>query len=178
MNFPHIKQHFPVSEIIEQYRGGEYSAALLLQHLLKHIMENQNELLEAALKLAERVTILHKHGTGMMPETLDLVATIERHRPKPARLEGWMNRYPDGTFGQELYPTAEKARIEGSKAIPIHLREVVPVEFIRWAPVHSGGTWWISDENSDDLLVVMPCKQAAVDDCDMHNAELERIANA
>ena len=55
-------------------------------------MKEQNELLEAALKLAELVKALKAKGEIFF-EALELIQTIEAHRPRPKRLEGWINVY-------------------------------------------------------------------------------------
>jgi hypothetical protein len=50
MNFPHIKRHLSVAEIIEQYQNGEYGAELLLQHSVKHLLERKEEMRFKAAK--------------------------------------------------------------------------------------------------------------------------------
>ena len=55
-------------------------------------MNNENELLEAALKLAESI-----RPYSLSEEERTLIEVIEQHRPKPKRLEGWINFYDDST---------------------------------------------------------------------------------
>jgi hypothetical protein len=183
MNFPHIKQHFPVSEIIEQYRGGEYSAELLLQHLLKHIMENQNELLEAALKVVETMrTVGDNCEIDWSLEAERAMQTIERHRPKPERLEGWVNVFKDGRIGQ-LWSSQEIAAVQADEDCPpirqALLREVVPVEFEKWtAESAPGGSWWRVLNSEGGTIATNLSKTCAESFRDTHNTEMERIANA
>ena len=121
-------------------------------------MEKQNEeLLEAALKLAESI-----RPYSLSEEERTLIEVIEQHRTEPERVEGWLNIYK-GYEGYRpggiIWPTEEEAKqncgINGVRQV--HIREVVPVE---WEP-------WIIQ-----TLLDFPHYQAIID---AHNAEMERV---
>jgi hypothetical protein len=158
-----------LSEEIAAMHPGERFQLMFNQELE---MSEQNELLEAAETLLGIIygdpRFLTINGMFKANQAREIIA---KHRPKPERLGGWMNQYPDGTFGQELYPTEEKARIKGSQSVPVHLREVVPVEFERWTAYEGPGQIQIQGGKR-----IRHYDMSAI--CDAHNAEMERIANA
>ena len=118
-------------------------------------MKEQNELLEAALKLAESI-----RPYSLSEEERTLIEVIEQHRPKLKRLEGWINLYGlDDLYMGLIWPTEEDANTRSSDNTlrQVHLREVVPVE---WEP------WTVEMVRNHQNF------QATVD---AHNAEMERV---
>jgi hypothetical protein len=115
-------------------------------------MKEQNELLEAALKLAESIRLYSLSG-----EERNLIEVIEQHRPKPKRIEGWLNLYGARVSGF-VWPTEQSAKDNASSdARQVHIREVAPVE---WEP------WTVemvrNHRNFQETI-------------DAHNAEMERV---
>jgi hypothetical protein len=125
-------------------------------------MKEQNEeLLQATETLLgiidDRPEFLTLEGAHKAKEAREI---IERHRPKPKRLEGWINLYaPDEEYMGFIYLTEEDAKTHCSDYTlrQVHIREVVPVE---WEP------WTVQ------TLVDFPNYQAIID---AHNAEMERV---
>lgn len=133
-------------------------------------MKEQNELLEAALKLAE--------FTGRMcldSEMREAREVIERHRPKPERLEGWVNYYGPAKHGHVLFPSKEHAESvnDSENGRTVHMREVVPVEFEKWTASPGGAIW-----QGSKRIWNAGKQEIAEGLCEAHNAEMERIANA
>jgi hypothetical protein len=131
-------------------------------------MKEQNELLEAALKLADEFQSMDLGGYNRVAEALEI---IERHRPKPNRLEGWLELNRRGLF--EYYHKTEPnefvlARIKEEGGTVHHLREVVPVEFEKWSRKTIDEIW--SKHGSMNAIFDVIAE--------LHNSELERIANA
>jgi hypothetical protein len=132
-------------------------------------MKEQNELLEAALKLVESIK-----PYSLSEEERALIEVIEQHRPKPKRLEGWINLYNGYKPGGIIWPTEQEAKQNcNSDGRQVHIREVVPVE---WEP------WTVQTlvdfpmQTLVDLptqtLVDSPNYQAIID---AHNSEMERV---
>jgi hypothetical protein len=120
-------------------------------------MNEQNELLEAALKLAELVKDLKAKGEIFF-EAVELIQTIEAHRPKPERLEGWVNVYDGFPTWCYIWATEKGARdAAGEVARQVQIREVVPVE---WKP------WTVE---------MVRNHQNFQETADAHNAEMERV---
>ena len=122
----------------------------------------ENELLEAAETLLGIIDVrpefLTLEGAHKAKEAREI---IERHRPKPKRLEGWINLYaPDEEYMGFIYLTEEDAKTHCSDYTlrQVHIREVVPVE---WKP-------WTS--RTVQLLAISWEELAAA-----HNAEMERV---
>lgn len=116
-------------------------------------MKEQNELLEAALKLAESIRLY-----SLSEEERTLIEVIDQHRPKPKRVEGWLNLYGARVSGF-VWPTEQSAKDKvSSGGRQVHIREVVPVE---WEP-------WTS--RTVQLLAISWEELAAA-----HNAEMERV---
>jgi hypothetical protein len=141
-------------------------------------MSEKNELVEAALKLAE---IISDYDFETIPEDecdqmRKAISIIERHRPKPNRLEGWLELNRRGLF--EYYHKTEPnefvlARIKEEGGTVHHLREVVPVEFEKWTGdgqnvIASDGTYLFTTHSNATASRIT----------ELHNAEMERIANA
>jgi hypothetical protein len=118
-------------------------------------MNKENELLEAALKLAESI-----RPYSLSEEERTLIEVIEQHRPKPKRIEGWVNLYgPDDHYMGFIWPTEQDAKDKASDSTrQVHIREVVPVE---WEP------WTVETVRNHRNF------QETVD---AHNAEMERVA--
>lgn len=68
-------------------------------------MNEQNELLEAALKLAESIK-----PYSLSEEERALIEVIEQHRTEPKRIEGWINLYHDSKPGGSIWPTEQEAK--------------------------------------------------------------------
>lgn len=124
-------------------------------------MKEQNELLEAAETLLgiidDRPGFLTVGAAYKAKEAREI---IEAHRPKPKRLEGWINLYgPDDHYMGFIWPTEQDARDHASPNMlsQIHIREIVPVE---WEP------WTVEMVRNHRNF------QETVD---AHNAEMERV---
>jgi hypothetical protein len=153
-----------LSEEIAAMHPGERFQLMFNQELE---MSEQNELLEAALKLAESIK---PYSLGEVER--ELIEIIERHRPKPERLERWVNVFKGGRIG-ELWPSPEIAATHAPRETirQALLREVVPVEFERWTAYEGPGQIQIQGGKR-----IRHYDMSAI--CDAHNAEMERIANA
>jgi len=119
-------------------------------------MNEQNELLQAALKLAESI-----RPYSLSEEERTLIEVIEQHRPKPKRIEGWINLYaPDEEYMGFIYLTEEDAKTHCSDYTlrQVHIREVVPVEWEPW-----------TGKTVQSLAISWEELAAA------HNAEMERV---
>jgi hypothetical protein len=116
-------------------------------------MKEQNEeLLQAALKLAESVLFY-----SLSEEERALIEVIEQHRPKPKRVEGWLNLYGTRVSGF-VWPNEQEAKQTcSSGGRQVHIREVAPVE---WEP------WTVEMVRNHKNF------QETVD---AHNAEMERV---
>jgi hypothetical protein len=127
-------------------------------------MNEQNQLLEAAEKLLEILAVIDD-TEGLTKQEMEVIANtrkiVDQHRPKPKRVEGWVNLYgPDDHYMGFIWPTEQAAKDHASPNMlsQVHIREVVPVE---WEP------WTIQ------TLLDFPHLQAIID---AHNAEMERVA--
>jgi hypothetical protein len=125
-------------------------------------MKEQNELLEAAEKLLEILAVIDD-TEGLTEEEMHVIADtrkiVDQHRPKPKRLEGWINLYGlDDLCMCVIWPTEEDAKDKASgDARQVHIREVVPVE---WKP------WTVE---------MVRNHQNFQETVDLHNAEMERV---
>jgi hypothetical protein len=124
-------------------------------------MKEQNEeLLQVAETLLgiidDRPGFLTVGGAYKAKEAREI---IERHRPKPKRIEGWINLYGlDDLCMCVIWPTEEDAKDKASRdARQVHIREVVPVE---WEP------WTVEMVRNHKNF------QETVE---LHNAEMERV---
>ena len=123
-------------------------------------MNEQNELLEAAQTLLgiidDRPEFLTVGGAYKAKEAREI---IEAHRPKPQRLDGWLNFYNDSKPGGTIWSTEQEAKdyCLSEEARHVYIREVVPVE---WEP------WTVEMVRNHQNF------QATVD---AHNAEMERV---
>jgi len=121
-------------------------------------MSEQNELLEAALKLADLVKDLKAKGETFF-EAVELIQIIEAHRAEPKRLDGWINFYNDSRPGGTIWSTEQEAKdyclTDGARQV--HIREVIAVE---WEP------WTVEMVRNHKNF------QETVD---AHNAEMERV---
>jgi len=105
-------------------------------------MKEQNELLEAAETLLRIIDDRPGFLTvGKAYKAKEAREIIERHRPKPKRIEGWINLckgYEDkGYEGYEpagiIWATEQSAKHNASSDCrQVHIREVVPVEWEPW----------------------------------------------
>jgi hypothetical protein len=121
-------------------------------------MNKENELLEAALKLAESIK-----PYSLSEEERTLIEVIEQHRPKPKRMEGWVNLYgPDDHYMGFVWPTEQDAKDHASSNMlsQVHIREVIPVEWERWTA-----------KTVQSLSFSAEAIVAA------HNAEMERVTH-
>jgi hypothetical protein len=129
---------------------------IILMQNKEEIMTQNEELLQAALKLVESIK-----PYSLSEEERALIEVIEQHqlKPKPKRLEGWINLYNDSKPGGTIWPTEQEAKQNCSSNVvrQVHIREVVPVE---WKP------WTV------ETLLDFPHYQAIID---AHNAEMERV---
>jgi hypothetical protein len=125
--------------------------------------QEQNELLEAALRLAE--ICQSSYVETLESEKLDdIIATIEKHRPKPRLVEGWVNVYKGGRIGN-TWDSETEAKINGGTENPpirqAFIREVTdPPKWVKW----TGTT--VNDSAT--------CGAVA----ELHNAEMERLIAA
>ena len=140
---------------------------------IKEVEKERDEILAKALKLAE----LFKETRDLDEEDLDAIAAIEALQPKLEPLDGWMNRYPDGTFGQELYPSREKALLLGSAAIPVHIREITPsaVEVPQWEEWVCSGPFQRMIRCDGSAIGSALDDDEAGDLIEAHNAEMRRL---
>ena len=95
-------------------------------------MTEQNELLEAALKLAETLKSIENKADWSM-ETQQALDAIEKHRPKPEAVEGWVTFDGHGCVTR-VYPSRDAllaAWPNANRVLPV--REVTPAqEWERW----------------------------------------------
>jgi hypothetical protein len=121
----------------------------------------QNELIEATLKLLNILNNVDDLSHDEWEVIGDARKIVEQHRSEPQRLEGWLNLYK-GYEGYKpggiIWPTEQEAKqnSSGNGARQVQIREVVPVE---WEP------WTV------ETLLDFPHLQAIID---AHNAEMER----
>jgi hypothetical protein len=127
-------------------------------------MKEQNELLEATEKLLEILAAIDD-TEGLTEEEMEVIADtrkiVDQHRPKPKRLEGWLNLYK-GYEGYKpggiIWPTEQEAKQNCSRdARQVHIREVIPVE---WEP------WTVEMVRNHKTFQ---------ETADLHNAEMERV---
>jgi len=133
--------------------------------------EEQNELLEAALKLADYCKDLELASPAQLLSSL--VANVEKHRPAPPFVEGWVNEYHNGAIS---FRSSKSAAIEEGSAgekptrNAVHVREVLPWKEWRGDGQNllCGDTYLLTTWNSDESRRI----------AEFHNAEMERIAGA
>lgn len=121
-------------------------------------MKEQNELLEATEKLLEILAAIDD-TEGLTEEEMEVIADtrkiVDQHRPKPKRLEGWLNLYGPDDF---IWPTEQDAKDAASDFTrQVHIREVVPAE---WEP------WTVE---------MVRNHRNFQETADFHNAEMERV---
>jgi hypothetical protein len=126
-------------------------------------MKEQNELLEAAEKLLEILAVIDD-TEGLTKEEMHVIADarkiVDQHRPKPKRLEGWVNLYgPDDHYMGFIWPTEQDAKDHASPNMlsQVHIREVAPIEWERWT------------------VEMVRNHKNFQETADAHNAEMERI---
>jgi hypothetical protein len=137
-------------------------------------MKEQNELLEAALKLLNILNNVDDLSHDEWEVIGDAQKIVAQHRSEPQRLEGWINLYHDSKPEGIFWPTKEDAKDKASRdARQVHIREVVPVE---WEPWTMQTLVDFPMQTLVDLpmqtLVDSPNYQAIID---AHNAEMERV---
>ena len=127
-------------------------------------MTEQNELLEVTEKLLEILATIDALTFGDLTKDEwrvieDAQRIVEQQRPKPKRLEGWINVYNDSKPGGIIWPTEQDAKdyCVSSRGRQVHLREVVPVEWEPW--------------NVETVRNHRNFQESA----DAHNAEMERV---
>jgi len=136
-------------------------------------MTEQNELLEAALKLAETFKSIENKADWSM-ETQQALDTIEKHRPKPELVECWVNLYKDGS--RNYYKTERIASgIDNFESLMIrravHLREVTPApEWERWR-TKSNFQIWQGETMIHDCASGVDANEVV----NLHNAEMQRV---
>jgi hypothetical protein len=112
----------------------------------------ENELLEAALKLAESI-----RPYSLSEEERTLIEVIDQYRPKPKRVEGWLNLYGARVSGF-VWPTEQSAKDKvSSGGRQVYIREVVPVEWKRWT------------------VEMVRNHKNFQETAELHNAEMERV---
>jgi hypothetical protein len=121
-------------------------------------MKEQNELLEAAEKLLEILANINDLTEDQWQVFEHSWQIVDRHRPKPKRLEGWINVYEGFPTWCYIWLTEQGAKGNASDlARQVNIREVVPVE---WKP------WTVEMVRNHKNF------QETVD---AHNAEMERV---
>jgi hypothetical protein len=129
-------------------------------------MTEQNELLEAALKLAETFKSI-ENKTDWSMETQQALDAIEKHRPKPELVERWVILWGDGT--EDYFNHDPKTTSPNGKTV--HLHEVTPApEWERWR--HEGRTALMDGGYRGWTMVDAT---AAFTLCEFHNAEMKRV---
>jgi hypothetical protein len=124
-------------------------------------MKEQNELLEAALKLLNILNNVDDLSYDEWEVIVDAQNIVAQHRTEPKRIEGWINLYaPDEGYYCFIYPTEEDAKTHCSDYTlrQVHIREVVPVEWEPW-----------TGKTVQSLAISWEELAAA------HNAEMERV---
>jgi hypothetical protein len=124
-------------------------------------MKEQNELLEAALKLLNILNNVDDLSVDEWEVIGDARTIVGQHQLKPKRLEGWINLYaPDEEYMGFIYLTEEDAKTHCSDYTlrQVHIREVVPVELEPW-----------TGKTVQSLAISWEELAAA------HNAEIERV---
>jgi hypothetical protein len=117
-------------------------------------MKEQNELLEAALKWSEGVKELVRQGTAIAKEDEELLVIIEKHRPAPKVLDGWVGLYQAGNGG--FNKDKHVCESDYGRAVRfIHVREVLP-----WKK------WTLAE-----ITRLETCKEII----NLHNAEMLRV---
>jgi chromosome segregation ATPase len=148
------------TEIARWNLAGLYQAAIQSHaatrkqlETITQMKEQNQELLEAALKLVESIK-----PYSLSEEERALVEVIEQHRPKAKRVEGWINIYGETLHGY-VWPTEELAKnfTGDDSARQVHIREVVPVEWKPWTAIR------VRNHKTFQETV------------DAHNAEMERV---
>ena len=124
-------------------------------------MTEQNELLEAALKLAETLKSIENKADWSM-EAQQALDAIEKHRPKPELVECWVYL---GSESWTAYYSRESAIFNSNKhhnATAVHLREVTPApEWERW---------------NREIVSTHYGKAGTLQDiADAHNLEMKRV---
>lgn len=135
--------------------------------------QEPNELLEAALQLAE--ICQSSYVETLESEKLDdIIATIEKHRPKPRLVEGWVNVYKGGCIGN-TWDSESEAKINGGSGNPpirqAFIREVTdPPKWKKW----TGRT--VADIYHNTGIEPGPAQWDLI--ADAHNAEMARLIAA
>jgi len=127
----------------------------------------QNELLQAALKLLNILNNVDDLSHDEWEVIGDVRTIVGQHFQEPQRLEGWINLYKGyedkGYEGYEpagiIWPTEKEAKqnCNSNGVRQVHIREVVPVEWEPWT----------------DKSVKSACTWQAI--ADAHNREMERV---
>jgi len=137
-------------------------------------MTEKNELLKAALKLAEMHRNFTEKGEAYSLDAWNAaIATIEKHRPKPEPVECWVNIYKAeesrGRFGfawsHKCDAERNAATREDVERVAVHLGEVTPApEWDRWDEEKAREIYWDNDERN--VFAAM---------AKAHNAEMRRV---
>jgi hypothetical protein len=127
-------------------------------------MTEKNELLEAALKLAEMHRNFTEKGDAYSLDTWNAaIAAIEKHRPKPEPEECYMIIWADGS--RTATTTKPDDKVGSGKIRVAHLLEVTPApEWERWDEDKVREAYWESDERN--VFAAM---------AKAHNAEMRRV---
>jgi hypothetical protein len=128
-------------------------------------MTQQNELLEAALKLAE----IARRNTDDGDEWEAAITAVEAFKPKHEPLEKWAVKFEAGGceyFGDESKAT-KRASSSKLKMTVHHLREVTPIEWQKWVAYHGSNEIHTADRRmfGGDIHIIV----------DKHNAEMQRV---
>jgi hypothetical protein len=125
-------------------------------------MAEKNELLKAALKLAEMHRNFTEKGEAYSLDAWNAaIAAIEKHRPKHKPVERWVILWYDGT--EDFFNHDPKTTSPNGKTV--HLREVTPApEWDRWDEEKAREIYWDKDERN--VFAAM---------AKAHNAEMRRV---
>lgn len=135
--------------------------------------QEQNELLEASLKLAKiaenRMTA---DDSRTAVDAKKLIGIIQSHRPKPRLVEGWLCYHADGSRS-----SSEGMDYEPFKNVP-NVR-TAPVRKVTDPPKWD---WWEADNctimQGDEAVAILGFNTDAERIADAHNAEMERLIAA
>lgn len=134
--------------------------------------EQQRELLDASLKLAA----LAKRKTVDTDEWESAISAVEKFRPDPKLLEGWVNEYP--TPSLRIWPSPDAAiRASSEEAIrtAVHMREVVPPdESQKWYYTSDGSITHFPSPSASSQRIIGRCGDSseAIKIARAHNAAL------
>jgi hypothetical protein len=134
--------------------------------------QEKQEFFEAALKLADLVKNADDYWSSF--DASKVVDTIEKYRPAPKLVEGWVNVAYDGTILSGIYTAKEyaiKNALASSTRKGVYVREVTdPPSWNQWVAFEGRGEIETGAERvrSYNLSRI----------CELHNAEMRRVGLA